>query len=88
VINFGIKDMRKTLDFYEKSCLLNNMKKRITPRSLTDIPGVGKSIAQDLQNIGIHHIEDLKGMDPQRLYELSNTYADMVQDRCLLYVSP
>ena len=62
------------------------MNKRTPPRSLTDIPGVGKSIAQDLRNIGIHRIEDLKGMDPQRLYELSNAHAGRVQDRCLLYV--
>jgi len=62
------------------------MKKRTPPQSLTDIPGVGKSIAEDLQNIGIHRIDDLKGMDPRRLYELSNAHAGKVQDRCLLYV--
>jgi hypothetical protein len=62
------------------------MKKKIPPKSLTDLPGVGISIAQDLQNIGIHRADDLKGMDPQRLYELSNAHAGMVQDRCLLYV--
>ena len=58
----------------------------ITSQSLTDIPGVGISIAEDLRKIGIHHVEDLKGMDPQRLYELSNASAWKVQDRCLLYV--
>jgi hypothetical protein len=52
---------------------------------LTEIPGVGKSIAQDLQNIGIHTIDDLKGKDPERLYALSNKFAGVVQDRCLLY---
>jgi len=62
------------------------MKKRYPSQSLTDIPGIGKSIASDLRNIGIHNIDDLKGMDPQRLYELSNTFAGKVQDHCLLYV--
>jgi nucleotidyltransferase/DNA polymerase involved in DNA repair len=62
------------------------MKKRYPPQSLTDIPGVGISIANDLRNIGIHRIDDLKGMDPGRLYELSNQYAGTIQDRCLLYV--
>lgn len=62
------------------------MKKSFPPQSLTDIPGVGKSIAEDLRNIGIHRVDDLKGMDPERLYELSNAYAGVVQDRCLLYV--
>lgn len=50
------------------------------------IPGVGKSIAQDLVNINIETIAQLKGKDPQTLYDQSNAYAGMVQDRCLLYV--
>ena len=62
------------------------MRKRTPPQSLTDIPGVGKSIAEDLRNIGIHRIDDLKGMDPRRLYELSNAHTGKVQDQCLLYV--
>ena len=53
---------------------------------LTDIPGVGRSIAQDLVNIGIRSVSDLKGKDPEKLYSLSNQYAGVVQDRCLLYV--
>jgi hypothetical protein len=55
-------------------------------QTLTDIPGVGKSIANDLRNIGIHRVDDLKGMDAERMYELSNAFAGKVQDRCLLYV--
>ena len=35
---------------------------------LMEIPGVGKNIAQDLQNIGIHWVADLKGKDPEELY--------------------
>jgi hypothetical protein len=53
---------------------------------LEQIPGVGKSIAQDLQNIGIHSIADLKGKNPETLYEHSNRFAGTTQDRCLLYV--
>ncbi|MHB8094368.1 MAG: helix-hairpin-helix domain-containing protein [Candidatus Aminicenantales bacterium] len=55
-------------------------------RELATIPGVGKSIAGDLWEIGIRHVSDLKGKDPQRLYERSNRRAGTVQDRCLLYV--
>ncbi|MCB0728682.1 MAG: helix-hairpin-helix domain-containing protein [Ignavibacteria bacterium] len=55
-------------------------------RSLMKIPGIGKSIAQDLVNIGIRQVEDLKGKDPEELFERSNEYAGAVQDRCLLYV--
>jgi len=50
------------------------------------IPGVGKSIAQDLCNIGISCLADLKGKDPEKLYEMSNQHEGKVQDRCLLYV--
>ncbi len=50
------------------------------------IPGVGKSIAQDLFDIGIRKVEDLKGKDPGELYRKSNEFTGAVQDRCLLYV--
>lgn len=50
------------------------------------IPGVGKSIAADLWNIGIRKVGDLKGKDPDVLYDQSNRYAGTIQDRCLLYV--
>ncbi len=55
-------------------------------KELMLIPGVGKSIANDLWNIGIRKISDLKEEDPQLLFELSNKYAGVTQDRCLLYV--
>jgi hypothetical protein len=55
-------------------------------KELTKIPGVGKSIAQDLWNIGIQRISDLKKKDPELLYRQSNEFAGVRQDRCLLYV--
>ena len=62
------------------------MNKAQAIKALTIIPGVGKSIANDLWNIGIHKVSDLIGKDPNVLYDLSNNYAGVVQDRCLLYV--
>lgn len=56
------------------------------PEDLTNIPGVGKSIGNDLKNIGITKASDLIGKDPESLYELSNKLAGTTQDRCLLYV--
>lgn len=53
---------------------------------LTDIPGVGRSIAADLENIGIKKPDDLKGRDPEELYAKSNNFEGLKQDRCLLYV--
>lgn len=55
-------------------------------KELKTIPGVGQSIANDLVNIGIEKISDLKGKDPEFLYDKSNQFAGAVQDRCLLYV--
>jgi len=59
---------------------MNNVKK------LMVIPGVGKSIATDLLSIGIKEVSDLKGKNPEDLYNKSNRFAGVVQDRCLLYV--
>ncbi len=53
---------------------------------LTEIPGVGKSIAQDLNDIGIFRVQDLKEKDPERLYDDICNKQGMVVDRCLLYV--
>ncbi len=55
-------------------------------KQLTVIPGVGKSIALDLWNIGIQKVDDLVGKDPEQLFMLSNQQAGCIQDRCLLYV--
>jgi hypothetical protein len=62
------------------------VKKENALRELTTIPGVGKSIANDLWNIGIKSINELKGRDPYQLFDQSNNFAGAVQDRCLLYV--
>lgn len=62
------------------------MTKTESLKELMIIPGVGKSISNDLYNIGIKQIADLKGKDPERLYLKSNKHAGVIQDRCLLYV--
>jgi len=54
--------------------------------SLTTVPGIGKSIKEDLNQIGINSVEDLKDKDPELLYRLSNQHSGTIQDRCLLYV--
>ena len=62
------------------------MSKEMQLKQLRTIPGVGKSVAMDLWNIGIREVSDLKGHDPEELYSLSNRYAGTLQDPCLLYV--
>jgi hypothetical protein len=62
------------------------MSKEQQLKNLREIPGVGKSIALDLWNIGIRNVSDLKGRMAEELYDHSNIMAGCKQDRCLLYV--
>ena len=55
-------------------------------KNLQVIPSVGPSIAQNLWQLGIREVADLKGGNPQSLYEESNRIVGQTQDRCLLYV--
>jgi hypothetical protein len=55
-------------------------------RELRQIPGVGKSIAQDFWSIGVHRISDLRGADPDDLYARICAYQGAQVDRCMLYV--
>lgn len=53
---------------------------------LTVIPGIGKTIAQDLNDINIFLVEELKGKNPQVLYEKMCKNQGFTIDRCMLYV--
>ncbi len=55
-------------------------------RDLRRIPGVGSSLAQDLADLGIHRVTDLRGKDPERLYERLCKVRGAHVDRCVLYV--
>ncbi len=53
---------------------------------LTVIPGVGKSIASDLNGIGIYSVTQLRNKNPQDLYEQLCKKQGIKIDRCMLYV--
>jgi hypothetical protein len=55
-------------------------------RALRQIPGVGKSIANDLWNLGIREVSDLKGRSPDDLYNALCDLMGVKVDRCMLYV--
>ncbi|MES2299272.1 MAG: helix-hairpin-helix domain-containing protein [Pseudomonadota bacterium] len=58
--------------------------------ALTDlrrIPGVGKSIAQDLYTQGFRSVDELKGCDAQAMYERQCEIQGCHVDRCWLYVA-
>lgn len=71
----------------EKSYLykMDDMRKKIV-RELCRIPGVGRTIAEDLLQLGICSVADLRGADPEALYRKHNEMKGTVQDRCMLYV--
>jgi len=54
-------------------------------KQLQTIPGVGKSIALDLWNQGYRSVEELKGQDPEEMYERQCELQGTRIDRCLLY---
>lgn len=54
-------------------------------KELRIIPGVGKSIAKDLYDLGIRSVADLRDKNPEELYHRSNQLAGAVQGPCLLY---
>ena len=55
-------------------------------KELMRIPGVGKSIADDLILLGIHKVDDLNNKVPEKMYDEICQITKTKQDRCLLYV--
>jgi len=61
---------------------------RLPPRlddEFLRIPGIGPSLARDLRELGVRGLADLKGRDPERLYERLNRIRGVRQDPCVLY---
>ena len=65
---------------------LSKSKKQFVLAELQQIPGVGKSIAEDLWKLNIRSIRDLKNRDPERLYFKHCAQKGLLVDRCVLYV--
>lgn len=57
-----------------------------TSDHLETIPGVGQSIAKDLQDIGVYKVPDLINKNPEELFETLCRKRCMNIDRCELYV--
>ncbi|OGT19353.1 MAG: pathogenicity locus [Gammaproteobacteria bacterium RBG_16_57_12] len=58
---------------------------RTALKKLQEIPGIGKSLAQDLVDLGYREVGDLKAEDPQRMYERLMKLRGQHIDRCVLY---
>ena len=54
--------------------------------ALTDLPNIGKAMAEDLQRIGIHEPHQLVGKDPFELYATLCEKTASRQDPCVIDV--
>ena len=57
-----------------------------TVSDLQVIPGVGPSIAKDLQDLGYRQVDDLEGGDAEAMYQDLCELRGQHIDRCVLYV--
>lgn len=55
-------------------------------RQLRQIPGVGPAVAGDLWDLGFRAVADLRGQDPEAMYERLCALQGTRVDRCMLYV--
>ena len=66
--------------------IAESVDKLATLREFRRIPGVGASISRDLWSLGLRSVEDLRGQDPQELYDRLCVLQGTHIDRCMLYV--
>ncbi len=64
---------------------MNESARTAALRDLRRIPGVGRAVADDLWRLGIRRVADLRGRDPQALYDALCVDQGMHVDRCMLY---
>lgn len=53
-------------------------------KQLTDLPNVGKAVAEDLRLLGFHSPEQLAGQSPFEMYERLCRKTGQRQDPCML----
>ncbi len=66
--------------------LLAEKDKQAVLSEFRQVPGVGKRIAEDLWNLGLRSVPDLKSQDPEDLYLRLCALQGTHVDRCMLYV--
>lgn len=62
------------------------MNQKATEKAFRVIPGVGPSIAHDLMGLGYREVRQLRGEDPERMYQDLCALRGEHIDRCVLYV--
>ncbi|NOQ48558.1 MAG: pathogenicity locus [Methanococcoides sp.] len=64
---------------------MTRSKKEKELEELMQMPGFGKKSAEQLWNLGIHSISQLKSKDPELMYLKLTDLRGMHIDRCVLY---
>lgn len=59
---------------------------RAHTKKLTDLPNIGRVLADDLRLLGIEEPEDLVGLDPYKMYEQLCDITGRRQDPCVIDV--
>jgi hypothetical protein len=59
--------------------------KTANPNDLESLPGIGPSLAADLRSLGYGKPSDLKGEDPQSMYDRLCKKVGLRVDPCVLY---
>ena len=65
---------------------MSESNKKVALKNLQVIPGVGKEISEDLWELGVRKVSDLKEKAPTKLYEKLCRLQGRHIDRCMLYV--
>jgi hypothetical protein len=88
MLEFGRTPIRKTDKMALKASIKMKKSSKQTENKpdLLEIPGVGPSICQDLEELGIGKVSDLAGKDPEELYTQMCRDRNTRIDRCVLYV--
>lgn len=82
----SVRSMRRISSTLSKELNKSSQDNKLVKTDLLTVPNIGPSIKEDLMNIGITCVEDLKGKDPEELYRNDCKVKGFQDDRCLLYV--
>jgi hypothetical protein len=58
----------------------------VSNKNLQSIPGIGKSLSQDLIDLGYSTVDELKSEDPEMMYQDLIALRGHHIDRCVLYI--
>ena len=81
---FSVEFQNRCVSYFTHT--LEGDQKMVCIQELQVIPGVGKSIARDLVDLGYQRVEELRGENPEKMYEGLCSLRGQHIDRCVLYV--